>query len=111
MEKVRRRVHARHDLAVVLKPRFERASARGARKLLVLAVRLVETFLVDGKPILRRHLDRHLEREAEGVVELERRLAADLRLAVELKLLGDLLVHRLSLVESRVEALLLGLKV
>ena len=92
-------MHASDDFAVVLKPRLERARASRPGKFLVLAVRLVETFLIDRETVLRRHLDRHLKREAERVVELERRLAADLRLPVELELLGDLLVHRLALVE------------
>ena len=77
----------------------------------MLAVRLVEALLVDREPVLRRHLAGHLEREAERVVELERGLAGDLALSVGLELLRDLLVHRLALVQGRVEALLLRLEI
>ena len=77
----------------------------------MLAVSFVEALLVHAEASLFGHLKRHLEREAKRIVELERRLAANLRLAMGLELLGHLVEHGLALVERLVEAVLLSLEI
>ena len=77
----------------------------------MLAISLIKAFLIDNEPRLLGHLKRHLKREAERIVKLERRLTADLSLAVGLELFSDLVKHRLALVERLIKAILLSFEI
>ncbi len=111
MQQMRRRVHPRHNLAIILQTRLERTRTRRPRQFLVLAIRLVKPFLVHNKPRLRRHLQRHLKRKTKCVIQLERRLPTNLILPMRLQLLRDLVEHRLALIQRLIEPILLRLQI
>ena len=78
VEKMRRRVKLGSGLAVVGKPAVELLLGSGLGLLLVLLGGLLEAVQVDLEATLLGHLDGQLNREAVGLVEVERILARNL---------------------------------